>query len=67
MTSKKATLDFMIAHLETRVEWFVDKCAKLQVLLEAEKAIVKALQDHVNEIDDFEIAALAAKDNRVIN
>ena len=35
--------------------------------LKKEKAIVKAMQDHVNEINDFEIAILDAKDNRVIN
>ena len=39
----------------------------VRVMKKKEKAIVKAMQDHVNEINDFEIAILDAKDNRVIN
>jgi len=45
------TQEFMIAHLEA-------KCSGLIVELKAEKTIVKAMQDYVNEVDDFEMAVL---------
>ena len=35
--------------------------------LRKEKATLKAYQDHVNEVDDFEIAVIDALDKRVIN
>ena len=56
MTAKDDEIEFLNAQL--------DYMAKE---LRKEKAIVKELQDHVNEVDDFEIAILAEKDNRVIN
>ena len=67
MTSKETTQEFILKLADARIAKLVDDNKRLTVELEAEKAIVKAMQDHVNEIDDFEIAILEAKDKRVIN
>jgi hypothetical protein len=67
MTSKETTQDFMLHLADARIKKLVDLNRKLTVELEDEKAILKAYQDHVNEVDDFEIAVLAALDKRVIN
>ena len=67
MTSKKTTQGFMLHLADARIKKLVDLNKKLTIELEAEKATLKAYQDHVNEIDDFEIAVLDALDKRVIN
>jgi uncharacterized coiled-coil protein SlyX len=66
-TKEIETLNFMVEFQDARIAKLVDDNKRLTVELEAEKARVKAMQDHVNEIDDFEIAVLDAKDKRVIN
>ena len=54
------TKDIEIEFLNAQLDYMAKELRK-------EKAILKAYQDHINEIDDFEIAILDAKDNRVIN
>tara|TARA_R110000764_G_scaffold234740_1_gene328791 strand:- start:218 stop:388 length:171 start_codon:yes stop_codon:yes gene_type:complete len=56
MTSKDDEIEFLNAQL--------DYMAKE---LSKEKATLKAYQDHVNAVDDFEMAVLDALDKRVIN
>jgi nitrogen fixation/metabolism regulation signal transduction histidine kinase len=57
---KMITKDDEIEFLNAQLDYMAKELRK-------EKARVKAMQDHVNEIDDFEIAILDAKDRRVIN
>ena len=40
---------------------------RLTEALKAEKATLKAYQDHVNAVDDFEIAVIDTQHKRVIN
>ena len=56
MTSKDDEIEFLNAQL--------DYMAKE---VRKEKATLKAYQDHVNAVDDFEIAVIDALDKRVIN
>lgn len=67
MKKEIETLNFVVEFQDARIAKLVDENKRLTVELEIEKARVKAMQDHVNEIDDFEIAILDALDNRVIN
>ena len=67
MTSKEITQDLMLQVADARIKKLVDLNKKLTIELETEKATLKAYQDHVNEIDDFEIAVIDALDKRVIN
>lgn len=74
MSKEEATQEFMLKLADARINKLVDKnkaledeVVRLTKELAEEKAIVKGLQDHVNEIDDFEIKILEAKDKRVIN
>ena len=81
MSKEEATQEFMIKFADERVNIEVDRNkflsnelakanAYIKVLednLAKEKAIVKGLQDYANQIDDFEIAILDAKDKRSIN
>jgi hypothetical protein len=74
MTSKETTQDFMLHCADARIKKLVDLnkdlTLKVEILteaLEVEKATLKAYQDHVNEVDDFEMAVLYALDNRMIN
>lgn len=74
MTSKETTQDFILQVADARINKEVDKnkaltleVERLTEALEAEKAILKAYQDHVNAVDDFEIAVIDALDKRAIN
>lgn len=75
MTSKLVeTQELMIQLGDDMRKKLVDdnKALTLEVIrlteaLETEKATLKAYQDHVNEIDDFEIAVIDTLDKRVIN
>ena len=74
MTSKETTQDFILQVADARINKEVDKnkaltleVERLTEALEAEKAILKAYQDHVTAVDDFEIAVIDALDKRAIN
>ncbi|MFT5450837.1 MAG: hypothetical protein ACI9N9_000317 [Enterobacterales bacterium] len=74
MTSKETTQDFMLQFQDARIKNLVDLnnslTLEIEILTEAleiEKATLKAYQDHVNAVDDFEIAVIDALDKRVIN
>ena len=56
MKKEIETLNFMVEFQDARIKKLVDELKRLTVELETEKARVKAMQVHVNEIDDFEIA-----------
>ena len=78
MSKEEATQEFMIRFGDERINIEIDRnkvladeLAKanahiklLEDKLTEEKAVTKAFQDHVNEIDDFEIAYLDALDKR---
>lgn len=71
MNKKEETQEFMLKLADARINKLVDKNKELEGEVEwlteslaEERAVVKALQDHVNEIDDFEIIYLDAMDKR---
>lgn len=67
MSKEEETQEFMLKLADARINKLVDEVARLTKELEEEKTIVKALQDYANEMDDFEIKILEAKDKRSIN
>ena len=64
MSKEEETQEFMLKLADARINKLVEEVERLTKELAEEKAIVKALQDHVNEIDDFEAAILDALDKR---
>ena len=64
MSKEEATQEFMLKMADARINKLVDEVERLTKELAEEKAIVKGLQDYANQIDDFEIAILDAKDKR---
>ncbi|NRA79361.1 MAG: hypothetical protein HRU18_14225 [Pseudoalteromonas sp.] len=64
MSKEEATQEFMLKLADARINKLVDEVARLTKELAEEKAVTKAFQDHVNEIDDFEIAYLDTLDKR---
>ena len=67
MSKEEETQEFMLKLADARINKLVEEVERLTKELAEEKAIVKALQDHANEMDDFEIKILDAKDKRSIN
>tara|TARA_R110000764_G_scaffold30687_1_gene70952 strand:+ start:18779 stop:19006 length:228 start_codon:yes stop_codon:yes gene_type:complete len=75
MTSKEIeTLNLMLQVADARIKNLVDlndgltlEVERLTEALKAEKATLKAYQDHVNAVDDFEIAVIDTQHKRVIN
>ena len=64
MSKEEETQEFMLKLADARINKLVEEVERLTKELEEEKAIVKGLQDYANQIDDFEIAILDAKDKR---
>lgn len=62
--SKEEAEDPALKYCDARINKLVDEVARLTKELAEEKAVTKAFQDHVNEIDDFEIAYLDTLDKR---
>jgi hypothetical protein len=74
MITKETTQDFALQVADARINKEADKnkaltleVERLTEALEVERVTLKSYQDHVNAVDDFEIAIIDALDKRVIN